>query len=76
MAQKNQQNPKNPNHLIEKELRQLHEEREKSKIELENMKKKLANEIKIFDIKEIKNTIVVEKKYTIWQRLKKVLGMN
>ena len=76
MTQKNQQNPKNPNRLIEKELRQLHEEREKSKIELENMKKKLANDIKIFDIKEIKNTIVVEKKYTIWQRLKKVLGMN
>jgi len=34
------------------------------------------NEIKKIDPIQIKNTPVIEKKYTLWQRLKKTLGMN
>lgn len=46
------------------------EEREqKSKIDF-------IQEITQFDPNKIKNTPVVEKKYTLWERLKRTLGMN
>jgi hypothetical protein len=42
----------------------------------ENYKKKFSEELKKMDPKEIKNTTLVEKKYTIWQRILKTLGIN
>jgi hypothetical protein len=74
--QKNQKNPKHRNPVIEKELNLLKEDQEKDKKYLENLKQKIAIEIKTANLDQIKNTEIIEKKYTIWQRLKKVLGMN
>jgi hypothetical protein len=42
----------------------------------ENYKKKFSEELKQLDPKKIKNTPIVEKKYTIWQRILKTLGIN
>ena len=39
-------------------------------------KKQISKEIKKFNPKDIKNTFVVEVKYTIWQRILKTLGIN
>lgn len=44
--------------------------------ELRVSKNEFINEIKKFRPTEITNTPVVEKKYTLWQRIKRVLGMN
>jgi hypothetical protein len=57
-------------------LNLLKEDQEKDKKYLENLKQKIAIEIKTANLDQIKNTEIIEKKYTIWQRLKKVLGMN
>jgi hypothetical protein len=57
-------------------LNLLKEDQEKDKKYLENLKQKFAIEIKTANLDQIKNTEIIEKKYTIWQRLKKVLGMN
>ena len=45
------------------------QEEKKSKIDF-------INEIKKVEPTQIKNTPAVEKKYTIWQRLRQTLGMN
>lgn len=45
------------------------QEEKKSKIDF-------IKEIKKVEPDQIKNTPVVEKKYTLWQRLKQTLGMN
>ena len=45
------------------------QEEKKSKIDF-------IKEIKKVEPDQIKNTTVVEKKYTLWQRLKQTLGMN
>ena len=45
------------------------QEEKKSKIDF-------IKEIKKVEPEQIKNTPVVEKKYTLWQRLKQTLGMN
>jgi hypothetical protein len=42
----------------------------------ENYKKKFSEEIKNFNPKEIKNTPIVEQKYSIWQRILRTLGIN
>jgi hypothetical protein len=42
----------------------------------ENYKKKLSEEIKKFNPKQIKNTPIVEQKFTVWQRILKTLGIN
>jgi hypothetical protein len=57
-------------------LNLLKEDQEKDKKYLENLKQKIAIEIKTANLDQIKNTEIIEKKYTIGQRLKKVLGMN
>lgn len=45
------------------------QEEKKSKIDF-------IEQIKKVEPEKIKNTPVVEKKYTLWQRLKQTLGMN
>ena len=51
---------------------------EKLKDSQEEKKSKLdfIKEIKQVEPQKIVNTPVVEKKYTLWQRLKQTLGMN
>ena len=51
---------------------------EKLKDEESEQKSKIdfIQEITQFDPNKIKNTPVVEKKYTLWERLKRTLGMN
>ena len=39
-------------------------------------KENFINEIKQLSREEVKNTPVVEKKYTLWERLKRTLGMS
>lgn len=39
-------------------------------------KENFIKEIKQLSREELKNTPVVEKKYTLWERLKQTLGMN
>jgi hypothetical protein len=41
----------------------------------ENLKKKFSSEIKLYKPSEIKNTIFEERKITLWERIKKTLGM-
>jgi hypothetical protein len=51
---------------------------EEKKIEnfSENYKKKFSEEIKQFDPGMIKNTEIVEKRYTVWERILRTLGIN
>jgi 2-phosphoglycerate kinase len=44
--------------------------------DLKVSKNDFVQEIKKFDRQQIKNTEVIEKKYSLWQRILKVLGMN
>jgi hypothetical protein len=59
-----------------KGLSQLDEERKRDQLENEKFKNKLSSELKSFDRNEIKNTEFVDKKYTIWQRILRTLGIS
>lgn len=59
-----------------KELNQLDEERKRDQLENDKFKNKLSSELKSFDRNEIKNTEFVDKKYTIWQRILRTLGIS
>ncbi len=59
-----------------KELNQLDEERKRDRLENDKFKNKLSSQLKSFDRNEIKNTEFVDKKYTIWQRILRTLGIS
>ena len=59
-----------------KELNQLDEERKRDQLENDKFKNKLSSELKSFNRNEIKNTEFVDKKYTIWQRILRTLGIS
>ena len=59
-----------------KELNQLEEERKRNQLENDKFKNKLSSELKSFDRNEIKNTEFFDKKYTIWQRILRTLGIS
>jgi hypothetical protein len=61
---------------LQKQLNQLNEERNLSQKFNDDSKKLLCEEIKSVKPEEIKNTVFVEKKYTIWERMKRVLGFS
>ncbi len=61
---------------LQKQLKMLEDEDKSIQNFTENYKKKFSEELKKMDPKEIKNTTLVEKKYTIWQRILKTLGIN
>jgi tRNA 2-selenouridine synthase SelU len=42
----------------------------------QDYKKKISKEIKEIGRSEIKNTILIKKKYSIWERILKTLGIN
>jgi hypothetical protein len=54
----------------------LSDEEKKIEIFSENYKKKISEEIKQFNPRLIKNTPVVDKKYTVWERILRTLGIN
>jgi hypothetical protein len=54
----------------------LEEEEKQIQVFSENYKKKISEEIKNLNPKEIKNTPIVEQKYSIWQRILRTLGIN
>jgi hypothetical protein len=61
---------------LKKELKALNEERMLNEKNIEKYKKNFYEELKNINPQEIKNTVFVEEKYTLWRRLKKVLGIN
>jgi len=61
---------------LQKQLKMLSDEEKKIEIFSENYKKKISEEIKQFNPKVIKNTSVVDKKYTVWERILRTLGIN
>lgn len=61
---------------LQKQLKMLEDEDKIIQNFSENYKKKFSEELKQLDPKEIKNTPIVEKKYTVWQRILKTLGIN
>jgi hypothetical protein len=48
----------------------------KDEIKVNRVKMDFINEIKKVPVSKINNTDIVEKKYTLWERIKRVLGMN
>tara|TARA_R110000868_G_scaffold11055_6_gene54292 strand:+ start:2281 stop:2448 length:168 start_codon:yes stop_codon:yes gene_type:complete len=42
----------------------------------EDYKNKVSEEIKKFNPKDIKNTLSIEEKFTIWQRILRTLGVS
>ena len=61
---------------IQKELQLLKTQQKKSTNEIKNSKQSLINQIKGIDKNLIINSPVIEKEYTIWERVRKVLGMS
>jgi hypothetical protein len=61
---------------LEKEFNQLNEEIKKGKLESEDYKKELSSELKNLGKEKIKNTEHIEPKYSLWERLMRVLGKN
>jgi 2-phosphoglycerate kinase len=51
-------------------------EKIKDNEELKVSKHEFIEQIKQYNPKQIQNTPIVEKRYTLWQRIKRVLGMN
>lgn len=58
-----------------KELNQLEEERKRDELVNNKYKNQLSSQLKSFNRNEIKNTEFVEKKYTVWQRILRTLGI-
>lgn len=61
---------------IQKNLSLLNDERSNFEKQNEDYKRKISEEIKKFKNTEITNTPLVEKKYSLWQRILKTLGMS
>ena len=61
---------------LQKQLNQINEERALTQKLNDDSKNRFCEEIKKIKPEVIKNTIFVEKKYTIWERMKRVLGIN
>lgn len=61
---------------LQNELKQLEGEIKKLENQNERYKVVLSEEVKKFDKRDIFKTIEIKKRYTIWERLMKVLKMN
>jgi deoxyribodipyrimidine photolyase len=61
---------------LQNQLNKLKEEVVITEKQNEDLKVRFCEEIKKTKPENIKNTIFVEKKYTLWERMKKVLGIN
>ncbi len=61
---------------LEKEINQLNEERLRLIKEAEDYKKQLYSQLLLVDKKEVSNTIQKEKKYSLWERIIRTLGVK
>ena len=61
---------------LQKQLKMFEDDEKITRKYSEEYKNKISEEIKKFKPTDIKNTIVVEEKFTLWQRLLKTLGKN
>ncbi len=61
---------------LEKEIRQLNEERERLMKQAEEYKKEIYSQLKSLNKAEVSNTIQKEQKYSLWDRIMMVLGMK
>jgi hypothetical protein len=61
---------------LQQQLNKLIEEQKSSEKYSEDYKLKVSEEIKKFDVKQVKNTPITEKKYNLWERIKMALGGN
>jgi hypothetical protein len=64
------------NQELAKELNLLKLEEKKSNKQIESAKNSFIKDIKGFDKETVSNNIFTEKKYTIWERIKVILGMS
>ncbi len=67
---------KNSKKEISREIDKLESESKKLDLQNEVYKKKLSKELKMINKDSIINTNRKVVEYTLWQRIKKVLGMN
>lgn len=58
------------------ELLLLMQDKKKSIIEIESNKNSIIDDIKSINKNDIKNTPQIEKTYTLWERIKRTLGMS
>ncbi len=61
---------------LEKEIIQLNEERNRLIKEAEEYKKQIYSQLLLVDKSEVSNTIQKEKKYSLWERILKTLGVK
>jgi hypothetical protein len=61
---------------IKKEIDLFEKENKKMEIINEDYKNKLSEQIRLIDPKEIKNSDLIKKKYSIWERIIRTLGKN
>jgi|LakMenEpi03Aug12_release.lakeMendotaPanAssembly.Ray.scaffolds.fasta_scaffold73490_6 vacuolar-type H+-ATPase subunit H len=61
---------------LEKEITQLNEERNRLIKEAEEYKKQIYSQLLLVDKSEVSNTIQKEKKYSLWERILKTLGVR
>ncbi len=61
---------------MQKHLNQLSEERKLSDKQNDDYKKSISEEIKKYKQSQIVNNDLVEKKYSLWERILRTLGMN
>jgi vacuolar-type H+-ATPase subunit H len=61
---------------LEKEITQLNEERNRLIKEAEQYKKQIYSQLLLVDKSEVSNTIQKEKKYSLWERILKTLGVR
>jgi vacuolar-type H+-ATPase subunit H len=61
---------------LEKEITQLNEERNRLIKEAEDYKKQIYSQLLLVDKSEVSNTIQKEKKYSLWERILKTLGVR
>ena len=66
---------KKPLTTLQKQLKKFEKELLEGEKLNELSKIKFCEEIKKVKFEEIKNTIHVEKKYTLWERMKRALGL-
>ena len=60
---------------LQKQLKMFKDEEQITKKFSEDYKNKVSEEIKKFNPKDIKNTLSIEEKFTIWQRILRTLGV-
>lgn len=61
---------------IRREIELFEQENKKLEMVNEMAKEEFSKRLKLIDPKEVKNSDFIKKKYTIWQRIVRTLGMN